>query len=58
MRAEKEIKDKIESLSDRLQKIKADYSQEPLNSKYSIEMLDDLLEIENAIAILNWVLGE
>ncbi len=58
MRTEKEIKEKIESLSNKLQKIKGDYSKEPLNSKYSIEMLDELLEIENTIAILNWVLGE
>ena len=58
MKTEKEIKNKLDSLSIKQQRIKADYNKEPLDSKCSIEMLDELLEIENAIVILNWVLEE
>ena len=58
MRTEKEIRDKLDALLMAYKGAKEDFNKEPLDSKYLIDIHEDLLTIETAIGFLRWVLGE
>lgn len=58
MRTEKEIRDKLDLELMVYKKAKKEFNKEPLDSKYLLDMHEDLLEIEMAISVLKWVLGE
>ena len=58
MKTEKEIRDKLNLVLIDLKEAKEEFNKEPLNSKYLYDMHECLLEIETAISVLKWVLGE
>ena len=58
MRTEKEIRDKLNLCLIDFKEGKEEFNNESLNSRYLLDMHEDLLEIETAISVLKWVLGE
>ena len=58
MKTEKEIRDKLDLVLMDYKEAKEEFNKEPLDSKYLLDMHEGLLEIETAISVLKWVLGE